>query len=97
MLAGGKINFGTECILIKLDWQGNEVWRKTYFIPRYKGIFIIKNGWFIYAEEDNEDIIAMVNIDAQPNAIFIYFPSIFILLTWLSFIKTDVAIVKLKL
>ncbi len=95
LLAGTKTFPKIEGILIKLDENGNEIWRKTYFTRCNIGIFILRNVGFLYAEEVNDSIIGMLYIDAEPNAIFVYFPPFFILLTWLSFIETDVVVVKI--
>jgi len=100
LMAGTKIREPfpkEEGILIKLDKNGNEIWRKTYFMPRYNlgGIFIIYGVGFIDAKECEDGVITIAYRYAEPNALFVYFPPLFIFLIWLSFIKTDAFVVKL--
>jgi len=95
LLAGTKTIPKIEGILIKLDENGKEIWRKSYRL-RFNGIFILRNAGFLYAEEENDSIVGMLYVEADPNAIFVYFPPLFILLIWLSFIETDVVIVKMQ-
>jgi len=100
LMAGFKVLYPIpkmEGILIKLDKNGNEIWRKTYFMPRYNigNIFLLYNAGFLDAKECNDGIIAMVEREADPNALFLYLLPLFDILIYLSFIKTDVFVVKI--
>ncbi|MCD6473329.1 MAG: hypothetical protein J7K47_00250 [Thermoplasmata archaeon] len=100
LMAGTKIREPfpkEEGILIKIDENGNEIWRKTYFMPRYNlgGVFLIYGVGFVDAKECENGVIIIAYRDAEPNALFVYFPPLFIFLIWLSFIKTDAFVVKL--
>jgi len=65
-----------EGILIKLDKNGNEIWRKAYFMPRYNlgGIFLIYGIGFVDAKECEDGIITIAYRYTEPNAMFYWLP-----------------------